>query len=255
MNYMHHPYLQDLGIDSTCRAARVVANRPTVDILDISRTDTVHQSLILSLLRVAIRPIYSLFTLGSSGDPGESLSAVMARKAPHSKAADDGHFVTPLRPVDSSRTGFIACYFYLYVVLRDKVDSFIHHWFIEQLLVDARRTQAPMQKGQYCQPLWFWTVMFGACVVSAGQTNSRLEEAQMNLAKQEYFEKISLASQVLKIKNWEGAKSALSLFAWEDDFDGEPELKALWEEAVWAGNNRETDGTGDEDLCHTRVFW
>ncbi len=243
-----------MNLIASGRAARSVANRPAVDILDISRTDSVHQSLIISLIRVAIRPIYSVFTLSSSSDQGESLSEILAKKAPHPKGVDS-NAVTPLRPVDSSRSGFIACYFYLYVILREeKVDSFILNWFIDQLFTDVCRTQAAMQKGRYSQSLWLWTVMFGACVTSAGRTDSSLEKTQMNLARDEYLDKISLVSQVLRIKTWEGAKFVLSLFAWEDAFDGESELKAIWEEAVWSGSRR-AERLGEGDLCNAQTFW
>lgn len=203
---------------------------------------------------MAIRPIYSVFILSSSGTQGESLSEALAKKTPHPKA-DDSNVVMPLRPVDCSRSGFITCYFYLYVILREeKVDSFMLNWFIDQLLTDVCRTQVPMQKGDYSQSLWFWTVMFGACVTTAGKTDSSLEEAQMNSARDQYMDKINLVSQTLKIKTWEGAKSVLSLFAWEDEFDGERELQAIWEEAVWEGNRR-ANRADHGDSCSTQDFW
>ncbi|KAI2778946.1 hypothetical protein F4815DRAFT_500921 [Daldinia loculata] len=214
-------------------AARSVSSRPVWDILDISRTDLVHQSVIISLLRVALRPIYSLRMLGSSYDSKEPLSEILARKAPHSRVSDS-NALSPLRSVDSSRSGFIACYFYLYVIIREgMVDSFILNWLIEQLLADVCRTEMPMQAGQYSQSLWFWSVMFGACVTMAAKTSDDLERKQIKAYRDVYLDKINLVSRVLKIKNWEAAKSTLRLLAWEDDFDGETELKAVWEEAVW----------------------
>ncbi|KAI0013880.1 hypothetical protein F4779DRAFT_624996 [Xylariaceae sp. FL0662B] len=201
-------------------------------ILDISRTDHVHQSVIISLLRVALRPIYSVFVLSGSDDSDEPLSEVLARKAAHPRASDSTVPVPP-RSVDCSRSGFIACYFYVYVIMReDTVDSFILNWFIDQLLADVSRTEVPMQKGQYSPSLWFWAVMFGACVTTAAKPHDSLERSQLKVARDIYMDKINLASQVLRIRNWESAKSVLSLFAWDDDFDGEIELKALWEEAV-----------------------
>ena len=248
-----------------------------MDILDMSRTDTIHQSLIISLLRVAIRPIYSVFTLGSTNDKGLPLSEVLAKRISSPGGPDDG--LSALRPVDSSRSGFIACYFYLYMILREeRVDSFILNWFVDQLWADVYRTQGPMRKGRYSQSLWFWTVMFGACVVSTvgkpgsgsgsgSGSESSLEAAQMKRARDEYLDKIWLASRLLRIRTWESAKSQLSLFAWEDDFDGEADLRAIWEEAVWAVGDRRTDSSGDADrdrdhenddggrLCNAQTFW
>ncbi|RYP70350.1 hypothetical protein DL769_004976 [Monosporascus sp. CRB-8-3] len=213
-------------------------------------------SLIISLLRATLRPIYSVFTLSSSSDWGESLPEVFAKKTPCSKE-EDSNIVTSLRPVDSTRSGFMACYLYLYIILREeRVDSFILNWFIEQLLIDVRRTELLMQKGHYSQSLWFWSVMFGACITTAAKTDSSLEEAQMKLARDEYLDKINMASQVLRIKTWEGAKAALRLFAWEDEFDGELELKAIWEEAVWADQGwAKRAGAGNVDLRDVRAFW
>ncbi|OTA66524.1 hypothetical protein K449DRAFT_430837 [Hypoxylon sp. EC38] len=218
--------------------ARSVSSRPVWDILDISRTDFVHQSMIISLLRVALRPIYSLKILGNSYDPNEPLSEVLARKAPHTQASES-NVLAPLRSVDSSRCGFIACYFYLYVIMREgSVDSFILTWFIEQLLADVCRTEEPMQRGRYSPSLWFWTVMFGACATMAAKTIDDLETSQMKVIREVYFDKINLVSQMLRIRNWEAAKSILRLFAWEDDFDGDTELKSVWEEAIWQGEGK-----------------
>ena len=252
-----------------CRAARSVKTRPHIGILDMSRTDSIHQSLIISLLRVAIRPIYSVFTLGSANDKGLPLSEVLAKRILQ-PSADDG--ISALRPVDSSRSGFIACYFYLYMILREeRVDSFILHWFVDQLWADVCRTQSPMRKGRYSQSLWFWTVMFGACVVTTvGKTTSdpsSLEAAQMKLARDEYLDKIALVSRLLRTRTWESAKSQLSVFAWEDDFDGEADLRTIWEEAVWAGDDRRgrsrvADSSSDDDddnddgkFRSARAFW
>ncbi|KAL7626171.1 hypothetical protein AAE478_002941 [Parahypoxylon ruwenzoriense] len=219
-------------------AAKSVSSRPVWDILDISRTDFIHQSVIISLLRVALRPIYSLGILGSSYNSKRPLSDVLARKAPHPRASGS-NVLAPLRSVDGSRAGFMACYFYLYVIMREgTVDPFILNWFIEQLLADVCRTETPMQKGQYSPSLWFWSVMFGACATMAAKTSDDLERGQMKVFRDAYLDKINLVSQVLGIKNWESAKSILGLFAWEDDFDGEMELKILWEEAVREGGGR-----------------
>ncbi|KAI1173293.1 hypothetical protein F4777DRAFT_581081 [Nemania sp. FL0916] len=219
-------------------AARSVSSRPVWDMLNISRTDDVHQSVIISLLRVALRPIYSMPTLSGADDPEEPLAQVLAKKTPQPRTSDI-QALPSHRTVDTSRSEFIACYFYLYMILRENdVDSFLVEWFIEQLLADVCRTEALMQKGQYSQSLWFWTVIFGACAANATKTYSAVEEAHMKMLKDVYLDKINLASQLLRIRNWEGAKSVLRLFAWEDDFNGESEIQALWEEAVWGGNGK-----------------
>ncbi|KAI0166347.1 hypothetical protein GGR57DRAFT_22603 [Xylariaceae sp. FL1272] len=214
-------------------AAHSVSSRPVWDILSISRTDDVHQSVIIALIRVALRPTYSVLTLSGADDPEEPLSETLARKTPHPRTLDV-HASASHRTVDCSRSEFMSCYFYLYIILREEtVDSFILEWFMEQLLADVCRTETLMQKGQYSQPLWFWTVMFGACAASAARVDSVKEDTEMKSLRDAYLDKISLASQLLKIKNWESAKSTMRLFAWEDDFDGDLELRAIWEEAVW----------------------
>ncbi|KAI0180090.1 hypothetical protein GGR52DRAFT_568848 [Hypoxylon sp. FL1284] len=215
-------------------AARRVSSRPVWDILDISRTDDVHQSMIISLIRVALRPIYSLNVLGSSCDSGEPLSEILARKA-----ARPGNALAQVGSVDSSRSGFIACYFYLYVIMSEgPVDPFMLSWFIEQLLADVCRTEEPMQKGQYSSSLWLWSVMFGACATAAAKTSDELERSQIKVLRDAYLDKIYVVSQLLRLKSWEAAKSTLRLFAWDDDFDGEMELRAIWEEAVWQDDGR-----------------
>jgi hypothetical protein len=233
-----HSFGVSLYLTQSRRAARSVSSRPVWDMLNISRTDDVHQSVIISLLRVALRPIYSMPTLSGADDPEEPLAEVLAKKTPHPRTTDL-HTLPSHRTVDTSRSEFIACYFYLYMILRENdVDSFLVEWFIEQLLADVCRTEALMQKGQYSQSLWFWTVIFGACAANATKTYSATEAAHMKMLKDIYLDKINLVSQLLRIRNWEGAKSILRLFAWEDNFNGESEIQAIWEEAVWGGNGK-----------------
>ncbi|KAI0199569.1 hypothetical protein F4808DRAFT_208887 [Astrocystis sublimbata] len=221
-------------------AARCVSSRPVWDMLNISRTDDVHQSIIISLLRIALRPIYSVPTLSGADGPTEPLAEVLAKNTPPPRTSDI-HTLPSHRTVDASRSEFIACYMYLYMILRENdIDSFLVEWFIEQLLADVCRTEALMQKGQYSQSLWFWTVMFGACAAYSTKTYSATEQAHMKMLKDVYLDKINMASQLLKLRNWEGAKSVLRLFAWEDEFDGESEIQAIWEEAVffWGNNGK-----------------
>ncbi|KAI1189929.1 hypothetical protein F5B17DRAFT_438581 [Nemania serpens] len=209
-------------------AARSVSSRPVWDMLSINRTDDVHQSVVISLLRVALRPIYSMPTLSGADDPGEPLAETLAKKAPHPRTTSDIHTLPSHRTVDTSRSEFLTCYFYLYMILRENdVDSFLVEWFIEQLFADVCRTETLMQKGQYSQSLWFWTVIFGACAAHATKTYSTMEEAHMKTLKDLYLEKINM-----------GARSILRLFAWEDNFDGESEIQAIWEEAVWGENRK-----------------
>jgi hypothetical protein len=179
-----------------------------------------------------------MLTLSGADDPEEPLSEVLAKKTP-SPRTSEVHTLQSHRTVDTSRSEFIACYFYLCMILRENtVDSFLVEWFIEQLLADVCRTEALMQKGKYSQSLWFWTVMFGACAANAAKAKSAMEEAHMKILKDVYLDKINLVSQLMRIRNWEGAKSILRLFAWEDDFNGESEMQAIWEEAVWGENKR-----------------
>ncbi len=67
---------------------------------------------------------------------------------------------------------------------------------------------------------------------------SELERSHMKMLKDIYLGKINLVSQLLRIRSWEGAKSILRLFAWEDNFNGESEMQAIWEEAVWGDNGK-----------------
>lgn len=191
--------------------------------------------MIVSLLGIAIRPIrpkHDIFALSVLEDSSEALVDSL-----HNPQALDNNSMGPIPSVDNSRNDFMSCYFYLYIILREQwIDSFVTNWFLEQLLADVCRTEAPMQKGEYSQTLWFWTVMFGACATMAAKVTSHLEEEHMRIIKDVYLNKINMASQILRIKTWDAARQTMSLFAWEDGFDGEDELRGFWEEAVWADN-------------------
>ncbi|KAI0841624.1 hypothetical protein F5Y06DRAFT_307612 [Hypoxylon sp. FL0890] len=128
-------------------AARSISSRPVCGILDISRMDFVHH----------------LAMLGDSYHSEEPLSEVLARKAPHVRASDS-NVLTPPRSVDSSRTGFIACYFYLYRAVTGGL-------------------------------------MFGACATMAAKTIHDLETGQFKVIRDVYLDKISLVSQLLRIKD------------------------------------------------------
>lgn len=201
--------------------------------------------MIISLLGVAMRPLrpkHDIFALSVLDDPSEALT-----DASHDPQALDINSMGPMQSVDNSRNDFMSCYFYLHIILRDQwIDSFVLNWFLEQLLADVCRTEAAMQKGQYSQTLWFWTVMFGACATTAAKVTSPLEEEQMRVYRDVYLDKINLVSQVLKIRSWDEAKQTMRLFAWYDGFDGEDELQRIWEEAVWAdgGHRPKLDSIG-----------
>ncbi|KAH8673556.1 hypothetical protein BX600DRAFT_508807 [Xylariales sp. PMI_506] len=217
--------------------ARCVKSRRVSNIFDLNRTDQVHQSMIVSLLRIALRPTYDIFILDRDDAPAQTLFEILSKSSQNQ--SQDNQAVAPLRSVDYSRSDFISSYFYLYAILREnEVDSFILNFFLEQLLVDVCRTEPQMHSGQYSQSLWFWTVMFGACASNIAKVTSPLEAEQIQAIRDVYMVKIHLASQVLGISNWEGAKSKLRLFAWEDGFDGEEELRGLWEDAMWLDRYR-----------------
>ena len=198
---------------------------------EITRTDDVHQSMITAILRIALRPVWNVNLLSGPRDIDEPLSEILANTPPNIELRSGTS--RSMASVDCSRSGFIGCFFYLAIILRaDCVDSFLLNWFVEQLFVDVERTEDAMKQGSFSQSLWFWTVMFGASAAAACGPMPRYEEVQWQQVREDYMDKISVANQVLRIRDWEDAKSILSLFAWEDDFDGEGEIRALWEEAV-----------------------
>ncbi|KAF7548421.1 hypothetical protein G7046_g8684 [Stylonectria norvegica] len=138
----------------------------------------------------------------------------------------------------SSRTSFIATFFYLCSELGPGyLDVTLIDWLLEQLIDDVNSGEENLKTSTWTQPLWLWCVMFGAAISRSGRTTNVMEERQMEKWRAVYNDKMRLVSRVLGIDSWHSARTVLAEVVGIIDEDVERSLEELWDEAVVRGVN------------------
>ncbi|KAH8909990.1 hypothetical protein BR93DRAFT_925009 [Coniochaeta sp. PMI_546] len=116
------------------------------------------------------------------------------------------------------------------------LSSFILKLLIDQLLDDAERTEKAFLEGRCNRSIWFWTVMMTLAAVVSAPAEDKLEAMQIMTWQGAISGKIRLANRVLGLNDWKSAKAHLKLVAWEEGFDGEEELRRMWEDITLEDN-------------------
>jgi hypothetical protein len=133
----------------------------------------------------------------------------------------------------SSRTSFIATFFYLCGELGNRHwDVLLIDWLLEQLIDDVKTGEENMKSSIWGQPLWLWCVMFGAAIAWSGRPTNHVEERQLQKWRDVYDDKMRLVSGVLGIDSWHSARTVLSEVIGAIDEDVDRGLEALWHRAV-----------------------
>ncbi|KAH6998788.1 hypothetical protein BKA56DRAFT_627019 [Ilyonectria sp. MPI-CAGE-AT-0026] len=133
----------------------------------------------------------------------------------------------------SSRTSFIATFFYLCSELGHRYfDVTLVDWLLEQLIDDVNAGEEYLQTSTWTQPLWLWCTMFGAAIASTGRATNSVEERQLERWREVYNDKMRLVGRVLGISSWESVKAVLSGLLGTIEGQLEQGLKELWEEGV-----------------------
>lgn len=137
----------------------------------------------------------------------------------------------------SSRTCFIATFFYLFAEVGDgQMDTVLVEWLLEQLIDDVYANEGSIQANTWTGPIWLWCVMFGAAIASSGRAANPVEERQLNRWIKLYDEKIRLVSQALGLRCWNSARSMLAGFVRNMDEEVDKGLEEIWARAVQDGN-------------------
>lgn len=133
----------------------------------------------------------------------------------------------------SSRTSFIATFFYLCSELGHRYfDVTLVDWLLEQLIDDVNAGEEYLRTSTWTQPLWLWCAMFGAAIASTGRATNSVEERQLERWREVYNDKMRLVGRVLGISSWESAKAVLSGVLGTIEGQLDQGLKELWEEGV-----------------------
>ncbi|KAF4931520.1 Sterol uptake control protein 2 [Colletotrichum viniferum] len=139
----------------------------------------------------------------------------------------------------SSRASYIATFFYLVMAVNDsEMDCVLTVWLLEQLIDDVCDKEAEMVAGSFSRSLWFWSAMFGAAIANSGRPITDTGKQQLAKWKAVYAAKLSLASTVMHLSNWEQAKAALAEVAWTDGSDAESRLRDIWQDAISGRHTR-----------------
>lgn len=138
----------------------------------------------------------------------------------------------------ASRNAYYTAFLYMCMMLREgALSSFILKLLIDQLLDDAERTEKAFLEGRCNRSVWFWTMMMTLAAVASAPAEDKLEAMQIVTWQGAIRGKIRLANTILGLNDWESAKAHLKLIAWEERFDGEDELRRMWEDITWEESN------------------
>jgi hypothetical protein len=122
---------------------------------------------------------------------------------------------------------------YLSLVLRRGImSSYVLNWLIEQFLDDADRLSPSVLDGTCHREAWFWTIILGASAVASVEWSNDLEKSQVEIWRRAFDDKIRLGSAVLGLTTWASAQQALKKLGWVESFDGEEEIRQIWERAT-----------------------
>lgn len=136
----------------------------------------------------------------------------------------------------SSRTSFIATFFYLCSELGHRyLDVTLIDWLLEQLIDDVNAGEENLRTSTWSQPLWLWCVMFGASIARTGRATNAVEERQLARWRGVYNDKIRLVSRVLGIDSWHSARTVLVEIVGNVDEEIERGLQEMWDEAIAQG--------------------
>lgn len=151
----------------------------------------------------------------------------------------------------SSRTCFIATFFYLFSEVGDgQMDVVLVDWLLEQLIDDVNSTnEESIKTSSWSGPLWLWCVMFGAAIASSGKATSLVEERQLRRWIRVYDDKIRLVSRTLALDSWASVRRVLAPFLSGGAPDEEVDrgLKDIWERACETSQAWEIVQASDSD--------
>lgn len=149
----------------------------------------------------------------------------------------------------SSRTSFIATFFYLCSELGHRyLDVMLIDWLLEQLIDDVNAGEEDLETSKWSQPLWLWCVMFGSAIACTGRATNTVEERLLEKWKRVYNDKIELVSRVLCLESWQSARAVLADMVGSLDEEVDSGLEALWNDAT-----RRTIGSELESIVEPSV--
>ncbi|KAM5369299.1 hypothetical protein ACJZ2D_009120 [Fusarium nematophilum] len=145
----------------------------------------------------------------------------------------------------SSRTSFIATFFYLCSELGHKYfDVTLIDWLLEQLIDDVNAGEEHLKTSAWTQSLWLWCVMFGAAIASTGRASNMVEQRQLAKWRGVYSDKMRLASRELGINSWQSAKALLAGVLGRIEGEVERGLEELWNDGIAGGGVSGENSTG-----------
>lgn len=138
----------------------------------------------------------------------------------------------------SSRTSFIATFFYLCSELGNTFfDATLIDWLLEQLVDDVNAGEETLESSAWTQPLWLWCVMFGAAIAATGRAKNQVEERQLAKWRGVYNGKMRLVSRKLGLDNWHMARAMLSGVLGPIEGETDQAFEELWNEATVLGRS------------------
>lgn len=136
----------------------------------------------------------------------------------------------------SSRTSFLATFFYLCAVVGHRhMDSALIDRMLALLAEDVEQGEERMKLCLWGQPFWLWCIMFGAALAWSVESTSVGTDRQPQRWRDNYDDKMRLISRVLGIDSWHSARTVLTDVVGSIDTDVNRDLEGLWNNAVHIG--------------------
>lgn len=131
-----------------------------------------------------------------------------------------------------TQTAFMMSFLYIYAGLPwNALTSYMLNWVIEIFLEILAKTESAVVEGTFDPNDWFWICLYGASAAASVIQKFEQDKTQKTYWTAQFRHKLRWISDRLDVQDWNTAKRVLKSVRWEDGFDGEDEIQALWEGA------------------------
>ena len=132
-----------------------------------------------------------------------------------------------------SKIAFLLVSFYISIQMpQSAVSMYMLHWSTVMMLDILNKTRQGVIEGRLKATWWFWICMYGAAVAASAVPVSSQEVQEKGRFTRDFAEKLRWICDMLGIASWEDAAETLWEVRWEHGFEGEEDLRRIWEEAV-----------------------
>ena len=132
-----------------------------------------------------------------------------------------------------TQTAFLMSFLYIYVRIPwNGLTSYMLNWAIEIFLDMLDKTESAVLEGTFDSSDWLWICLYGASAAGSIVLKFKDDFVQKAYWEREFGQKLRWISDVLQIKDWDTAARLLTTVHWDTKFEGEGEIRKIWEVAL-----------------------